>query len=90
MKEKQRLNGITPKIVKMGIEKYEKSRQNQLRSMHVLHEGGLLSKQKYTNSRNSSDVTKHVPDKLCRNDKTLFMEGCEISKILPYITLIVI
>ena len=56
----------------------------------MLHEGGLLSKQKYTNSRNSSDVTKHVPDKLCRNDKTLFVEGCEISKILPYITLKVI
>ena len=30
------MNGIIPKIVKMGVEKYEKSSQNQLRSIHVL------------------------------------------------------
>lgn len=29
-------NGIIPKIVKMEVEKYEKSSQNQLRSIHVL------------------------------------------------------
>lgn len=30
------MNGIIPKIVKMEVEKYEKSSQNQLRSIHVL------------------------------------------------------
>lgn len=53
--------------------------------MYVLYEGGLLSKQKYINFRNSSDVIKYVLDKLCRNDKIFFMEGCEIFKIFLYI-----
>ena len=30
------MNGIIPKIVKMEVQKYEKSSQNQLRSIHVL------------------------------------------------------
>ena len=30
------MNGIIPKIVQMEVEKYEKSSQNQLRSIHVL------------------------------------------------------
>ena len=30
------MNGIIPKIVKMEVEKDEKSSQNQLRSIHVL------------------------------------------------------
>ena len=43
------MNDIIPKIVKRRVQEYEKSDQNQLRSMRVFYEGGMVSKRKYTN-----------------------------------------
>ena len=34
------MSDIIPKIVKQGVKEYEKSDQNQRRSMRVLYEGG--------------------------------------------------
>ena len=51
------------------------------------HEGGLISKRKYTSVRNSSDIVKQADNKLLRNLKTEIMQGCEILKIIPYKTL---
>ena len=44
---------------------------------HVSHEGGLISKRKYTSVRNSSDIVKQSDN---RNLKTEIMQGCEIPK----------
>ena len=82
------MNDIIPKIVKRRVQEYEKSEQNQLRSMRVLYEGGMVSKRKYTNIRNSGDVMKQSPDQSGKNKKSQFMQSCEIPKILPYKTLI--
>ena len=81
------MNDIIPKIVKRRVQEYEKSDQNQLRSMRVLYEGGMVSKRKYTNIRNSGDVMKQSPDQSGKNKKSQFMQSCEIPKILPYKTL---
>ena len=67
-----------------GGQEYEKSDQNQVRSMRVLYEGGIVSKRKYTNIRNSSDVMKQSLDQSDKNKKSQFMQSCEIPKILPY------
>ena len=81
------MSDIIPKIVKRGVKEYEKSDQNQLRSMRVLYEGGMVSKRKNTNIRNSSYVMKPSPDQSGENKKSQFMQSCEIPKILPYKTL---
>ena len=81
------MNDIIPKIVKRRVQEYEKSEQNQLRSMRVLYEGGMVSKRKYTNIRNSSDVMKQSPDQSGKNKKSQFMQSCEIPTILQYKTL---
>ena len=81
------MNDIIPKSVKRRVQEYEKSEQNQLRSMRVLYEGGMVSKRKYTNIRNSGDVMKQSPDQSGKNKKSQFMQSCEIPKILPYKTL---
>ena len=81
------MNDIIPKIVKRRVQEYEKSDQNQLRSMHVLYEGRTVSKRKYTNIWNSSDVMKRSPDQSGKNKKSQFMQSCEIPTILQYKTL---
>ena len=70
------MHEIIPNIVK----------ENRVRSMRVLYEGGLISKRKYTSIRNSSDVVKETGKKR-KNVKTEFMTGCEVPKILPYTNL---
>ena len=80
------MNEIIPNLIKGKIKDYEKSRENQVRSMCVLYEGGLISKRKYTSIRNSSDVVKET-EKKRKNTKTEFLKGCEVPKILPYKTL---
>lgn len=85
-KSNQCMHDIIPNIVKAKIKQYEKSKENQVRSMRVLYEGGLISKRKYTSIRNSSDVVKETGKKR-KNVKTEFMTGCEVPKILPYKTL---
>lgn len=77
---------IIPGIIKGKIKDYEQSKENQVRSLRVLYEGGLISKRKYTSIRNSSDVVKETGKKK-KNQKTEFMKGCEVPKILPYKTL---
>ena len=81
------MNDIIPKIVERRVQECEKSDQNQLRSMRVLYEGGMVSKRKYTNIRISSDVMKQSPEQSGTNKKSQFMQSCEIPKILPYKTL---
>ena len=79
------MHEIIPNVIKSKIKDYERSKENQVRSMRVLYEGGLISKRKYTSIRNSSDVVKET-DKKRKNRKTEFMKGCEVPKILPYKT----
>ena len=81
------MNDTIPKIVKRRVQEHKKSDQNQLRSMRVLYEGGMVSKRKYTNIRNSSDVMKQFPDHSGKSKKSQFMQSCEIPKILLYKTL---
>ena len=75
---------ILPKLLKNKVDEYVKSDANNVRSMRVLYEGGLISKRKYTSVRNSSDIVKQSDN---RNLKTEIMQGCEILKIIPYKTL---
>ena len=77
---------IIPQLAKTKIHKYEKSLRNKVRSMCVLYEGGLISKKTYTNIRNSTDVIKESGKK-SKNNKTEFMKGCEVPKIVPYTSL---
>ena len=81
------MNDTIPKIVKRRVQEHEKSDQNQLRSMRVLYEGGVVSKRKYTNIRNSSDVMKQFPDHSGKSKKSQFMQSCEIPKIPLHKTL---
>ena len=78
---------ILPKLLKSKVDEYVKSDANNVRSMRVLYEGGLISKRKYTSVRNSSDIVKQSDNGLLRNLKTEIMQGCEIPKIIPYKTL---
>ena len=74
-----------PAIAKGRCKEYELSQSNQIRSMRILYEGGLIGKRKYTSIRNSCDIIQ-TGDK--RNRKNQIMEGCEIPKIVPFKTLI--
>ena len=40
------MNDIIPKIAKKRVQEYEKCDYNQLRTMRVLYEGGMVSKRK--------------------------------------------
>ena len=51
--------------------------------MHVLYEGGLISKKKYTSIPNTWDVVKESARK-SKNKKTEFMKKCKVPKIVPY------
>ena len=75
---------ILPEIIKVKFKQYQLSQENQVRSMRVLYESGLISKRKYTSIRNSCDIIK-----TCNNKKRKWQifEGCEIPKIVPYKTL---
>ena len=64
------MNDIVPKIVKERVKECEKSEQNQLMSMSMSYKGGMVSKQTYTNVRNSSDVMKQSLDESVRNKKS--------------------
>ena len=75
---------VLPGIVKSKIKEYQLSTPNQVRSMRVLYEGGLIGKRKYTSIRNSCDIIETGDNK---KRKCQIMEGCEIPKIIPYKTL---
>ncbi len=74
---------ILPSIVKDKCKEYTTSQSNQIRSMRVLYERGLIGKRKYTSIRNSSDVVTATGNKK-KNKKAEILPGCEIPKILPY------
>ena len=74
---------IVQQIVQTNIHEYENSLRNKVRSMHVLYEGGLISKKKYTSIPNTSDVVKESARK-SKNNKTEFMKKCKVPKIVPY------
>ena len=57
--------------------------EKQVRSMHVLYEGGLICKRKYTSIRNNSGVAKETGRRR-EKVKTKSIAWCEIPKILPY------
>lgn len=81
------MHAIIPNIVKAKIKEYKKKTkkkmENQVRSMHVLYEGGLICKRKYTSIRNSSGVAKETGRRR-EKVKTKSIAWCEIPKILPY------
>ena len=73
---------IVQQIVQTNIHEYENSLRNKVRSMHVLYEGGLISKKQYTSIPNTSDVVKESARKSKKN-KTEFMKKCKVPKIVP-------
>lgn len=74
---------VLPRIVKNKVKAYENSQANQVRSIRVLYEGGIMSKRKYTSIRNCTDVVKEEETSR-KNEKTLFLKGCEVPKIVNY------
>ena len=75
---------VLPSIIKDKCKEYTCSKSNnQIRSMRVLYERGLIGKRKYTSIRNSSDVITTGRNKR-KNKKAEILQGCEIPKILPY------
>jgi len=54
---------IIPGIIKGKIKDCKQRKENQVRSLHVLYEGGLKNKRRYTSIRNSSDVVKETGKK---------------------------
>ena len=83
------MHAIIPNIVKLKSKSTKKKtkkktkKENQVRSMHVLYEGGLICKRKYTSIRNSSGVAKETGRRR-EKVKTKSIAWCEIPKILPY------
>ena len=75
---------VVPEIVKAKFKEFQLSQENQVRSMRVLYECGLIGKRKYTSMRNSCDITKTCNNK---KGKCEIFKGCEIPKIVPYKTL---
>ena len=72
---------IVPKLVNEAVKKYEHSKENQVRSLRLLYDGGLIASRKYTKIRNGGDVGK----KSAKSKKTVqFMNECPIPKYLPY------
>ena len=82
-KSKTCTDSIIPQIVQTNVHEYESSLRNKVRSMHVLYEGRLISKRKYTSIRNSTDVVKESGKKV-KNNKTEIVKKCEVPKIVPY------
>lgn len=49
----------------------------------MLYKGGLKRKRKYTSIRNSGDVFEQHVDESERNEKSGFLQGCEVPEIIP-------
>ena len=71
---------VIPNIVKKKVKDYETSKENEVRSIRELYEGGILSKKEYSTKRNCSDVTKDADD----NSKSEFVKGCQVPKVISY------
>ncbi len=78
------MKSVFPSIVNSKVKEYENSQANQIRSMRVLYESGLLGKRKYTSIRNSSDILNEPGAKKRKNQKAEILPGVEVPKILPY------
>ena len=48
----------------------------------MLYKGGLKRKRKYTSIRNSGDVFEQRVESE-RNEKSEFLQGCEVPEIFP-------
>ena len=84
---KRCMNSVIPSLLKCKVKDYEKSQANQIRSMRVLYDSGLLGKRKYTSVRNSSYLVSEPTKKKRKNEKAEILPGVEVPKILPYKTL---
>ena len=84
------MESVLPKILENKVNDNKKSQKNQIRSMRILYENGLLGKRKYTSIRNSSDISNVRDGKKRKNSKTLIMPGLKIPKIRPYKSLMTI
>lgn len=73
---------VLPVIVSGKFKEYERSKSNNIRSLRVLYEGGMIGKRKYTSIRNSSDIITNGGNK-----KKEVVAGCVLPKITPYKTL---
>ena len=82
------MESVLPKILENKVNDNKKSQKNQIRSMRILYENGLLGKRKYTSIRNSSDISNVRDGKKRKNSKTVIMPGLKIPKILPYKSLV--
>ena len=49
----------------------------------MLYKGGLKRKRKYTSIRNSCDIVEQHVDESDRNEKSEFLQGCEVPEIVP-------
>jgi hypothetical protein len=65
---------ILPSIVKDKCKEYTTSQSNQIRSMRVLYERGLIGKRKYTSIRNSSDVVTATGNKKKKKKQRYFQD----------------
>ncbi|XP_031567133.1 uncharacterized protein LOC116302077 [Actinia tenebrosa] len=68
------MDKVIPQIVQQNFEQYKTSIDNKVRSLEILYTGGMISKRKYTNIRNT--YTGPV------------FKDCEMPKILSYKALI--
>lgn len=78
------MSSVIPSIINSKVKEYEKSEANQIRSMRVLYESGLLGKRKYTSIRNSSDILNEPGAKKRKNHKAEIIAGVEVPKIMSY------
>ena len=70
---------IMPKLVKKEVKKYEHSKENRVRSLRVLYNGGFIASRKYTKIRNGGDVGR----KGVKSKKTVqFMNECPVPKYI--------
>ena len=66
------MESVLPKILENKVNDNKKSQKNQIRSMRILYENGLLGKRKYTSIRNSSDISNMRDGK---NSKTVIIDS---------------
>ena len=69
------MESVLPKILENKVNDNKKSQKNQIRSMCILYENGLLGKRKYTSIRNSSDISNMRDGKKRKNSKTVIIDS---------------
>ena len=72
---------VIPKIFKKGVNDYEKSNDNMIRSMAVYYSGGVMGKRKYRKVYRDSSYRKHT--KKTKSDR-IKVNNCPLPRLLPY------